>query len=258
MSISEAFFLGLLQGLTEFLPISSSGHLLIASHFFQINSGDNLLLLLIFHLATALSIMVVFWQELWEMIKSLVKLEWNENTQLVCKLLLSAVPIFIVGVFFSEQIEQLFTGNLLLVASMLVITAILIFLSYKKPEQKKPLSYSKSFWLGVFQTFAILPGLSRSGVTITIGILLGCDRKKVTQFSFLMLLIPVLGGSFLQILDLAEKPLFLPIIPLLVGFFTAFVVGCVCCLWMKKLVQKNQLIYFSFYCLVLASFLFLL
>jgi undecaprenyl-diphosphatase len=258
MSISEAFFLGFLQGVTEFLPISSSGHLLIAGYFFELKPLENLIVIVFFHLATALSIMVVFWRELWEMIRDLAKLQWNENTKLICKLIISAIPIFIVGVFFEKQIAYFFEGNILLVACMLLITAGLIFLSYKTKEQKKPMSYSRSFWIGVFQAFAILPGLSRSGTTITTGILLGCDRKKVTSFSFLMLLIPVLGGSFLQFLEILEKPQTIPISSLLVGFFTAFIVGICCCIWMRKLVQKNQLIYFSFYCLALAIFLFFL
>ena len=258
MSLSEAFFLGLLQGLTEFFPISSSGHLVIATHFFGLAASQNLLVILLFHIATALSIVVVFYSDIWHLIKDLMSLQWNDNTKLACKLLVSAIPIFIVGVFFSKQVEYFFAGNIPLVAIMMFVTAILLFLSYKKKETNKNIDYKKSFLLGVCQTLAILPGLSRSGATIAIGILLGCNRKQVTQFSFLMLLVPVLGGGFLQLLQITNKVITIPMSSLLVGFVTSFIVGSFCCWWMKRLVQKNRLIYFCFYCLILSGFLFLL
>lgn len=260
MSIIEAFFLGFLQGFTEFLPISSSGHFLIASHFLEVQAGNNLLVLLLFHLATALSIIVVFFGDIWKLGKGFFSFSWNKSKKYILKLAISAIPIFIVGVFFAEQVEFLFQGNLKLIALMLVITAVLLFASYRQKEAKKNIGFLQSFLIGLFQTCAILPGLSRSGVTITSAILMGCDRQKATKFSFLMLLAPVLGGSLLQLLVAIDTAAFIaiPISSLVVGFLTAFVVGLFCLWWLKRLVQKNQLFYFSFYCLVLAGVLFLL
>ena len=259
MSIIETFFLGFLQGATEFLPISSSGHLIIASHFLNLEVENYLLVLLLFHLASALSIVVVFFSDIWQLGKGCCSFSWNESKKSVLKLAISALPIFIVGVFFAKQVEFFFQGNLKLVAPMLVITAALLFASYKKKETKKEIGYLQGFLIGVFQTFAILPGLSRSGITITSAILMGCDRREATKFSFLMLLAPVLGGSFLQLLAvIGNKPITIPIPSLVVGFLTAFLAGVFFLWWLRKLVQKNQLVYFSFYCLALSGTLFLL
>lgn len=258
MSISEAFFLGILQGITEFLPISSSGHLVLASQFFSLPHSENFIILLLFHAATVLSISVIFFPDIIKIIKGVFKNSWNEEKKLVAQLLFSALPIFILGIFFQDKLKLLFENSILLVAAMFFLTSCFLFLSYKKKETKKKISFLAAFLLGISQMFAVLPGLSRSGITIATGILLGCDRKKVTQFSFLMLIVPVLGGSFLELIGFIEKKkeVNTDFIPLMVGFLTAFIVGCFCCWWMKQLVIKNKLIYFAFYCLILSTYLF--
>ena len=257
MSISEAFILGLLQAFTEFLPISSSGHLIIASYFLGLNTSSNLFILVLFHLATVLSIFLVFRKDIFSIGKSLLLRKWDQNSRLFIQLLISAIPIFFVGVFFKEQAKSLFSNNILLVAAMLFLTALLLFLSYYKKESTQEISYLHSFLIGIAQVFAILPGLSRSGVTITLAILLGCGRKQAVRFSFLMLLLPVAGASFLEILASLKQPINIEFLPLLFGFLVAFLVGSICCVVMKKLTQKNKLIYFSFYCLGLSFFLFI-
>ena len=257
MTNIEAIILGILQALTEFLPISSSGHLVIASYFLGIKTSNNLFIFVIFHLATVFSIFLVFRKDIFSIGKSLVLRRWDEYTKLFIKLLISAIPIFFVGLFLKEQAQFLLSNNIMLVANMLFLTALLLFLSYYKKESNKEISYLHSFLIGIAQAFAILPGLSRSGVTITVAILLGCSRKQAARFSFLMLLIPVAGASFLEILLRLDQPIPIQFFPLLLGFLVAFLVGNFCCLAMKKLTQKNKLIYFSFYCLSLSIFLFI-
>ena len=206
MDVFSAFILGLIQGLTEFLPVSSSGHLAIGSYLFGLENGEeNLSFTIIVHAATVLSTIVVLHNEIWNLLKGVFKFKWNEEMQYACKILLSMVPILIVGLFFKDVVEEFFGNGLLLVGICLLITATLLFFAYKaKPRQKEHISFLDSFIIGLSQAVAVLPGLSRSGTTIATGLLLGNKKETVSRFSFLMVIIPILGEAFLDSLDMMQ------------------------------------------------------
>lgn len=256
MDVFSAFILGLIQGLTEFLPVSSSGHLAIGSYLFGLENGEeNLSFTIIVHAATVLSTIVVLHNEIWNLLKGVFKFKWNEEMQYACKILLSMVPILIVGLFFKDVVEEFFGNGLLLVGICLLITATLLFFAYKaKPRQKEHISFLDSFIIGLSQAVAVLPGLSRSGTTIATGLLLGNKKETVSRFSFLMVIIPILGEAFLDSLDMMQIGTHIDnILPLIVGFVTAFLSGCFACKWMLKIVQKGKLIYFAIYCIIAAA-----
>lgn len=254
MTWIEALILGLVQGLTEFLPVSSSGHLELGTVLLQVQSTENLLFAVVVHCATALSTIVVFRQDIWELIVGLLKFKWNESWSFAIKILISMVPVGIIGVFFEDQISALFTGNLLLVGSMLLVTSSLLFFTYfKKTGSGQEVTMLQSVIIGLAQAVAIMPGISRSGSTIATALLLGVDKTKATRFSFLMVLIPILGASFLKLLDYLEQPAAEEgtSMVLLVGFVSAFLSGYVACKWMVNIVKKGKLTYFAIYCLVI-------
>jgi len=248
MTWIEALILGLLQGLTEFLPVSSSGHLEIGSAIFGLQE-ENLTFSIIVHGATFLSVIVVFRNDILNLITGLLKFEWNDETKFILLLIISALPVGIVGVLFKSQIESLFEGNILLVGSMLLITSMLLLLTNFAPNKKKDITLKSSIIIGLAQTIAILPGISRSGATISTALYLGIDREKATRFSFLMVLIPIFGASFLEILDLASatEPSAIATSSLLIGAVAAFFSGLLACSWMLKIVKKGKLAYFSAY-----------
>ena len=252
MSWIEALILGIIQGLTEFLPVSSSGHLEIGSVFLDAQSSDNLLFAVVVHLATALATMVVFKDDIVHLLKDLFKIEWNESTQFVAKILVSMLPVFVVAVFFKDQIEELFVGNLLLVGSMLLITAALLLFAHYKKDGTKPVGFVGAIIVGIAQALAVLPGISRSGATIATALILGVERSKAARFSFLMVLIPILGASLLELLDYAENPAMHSIdsLSLIVGFLASFVSGYIACKWMIKIVKRGKLSYFAIYCFI--------
>ena len=257
MSILEAIILGLLQGLTEFLPVSSSGHLIIAQNILDLNTSaaENLQFIVIVHAATVLSTIVILWKEITNLFKGTFYTKiWNDEKLYVSKIFLSMIPILIIGLFFKEQAEELFGENLLLVGCCLVATAgLLAFAYYTKPRQKEKLSYKDSFIIGLSQAVAILPGLSRSGTTIATGLLLGNKKENVAQFSFLMVLIPILGEALLGVRDIIishETIVSTDVFPLIAGFFSAFLAGCFACKFMINLVKKGKLIYFAAYCAI--------
>ncbi|MCD7931953.1 MAG: undecaprenyl-diphosphate phosphatase [Tannerellaceae bacterium] len=252
MSWLEALILGIIQGLTEFLPVSGSGHLTIGSTLFGINGEENLTFNIIVHAATVSATIVVLHKEIIGLFKGLFKFQWNEETQMVCKLLLSAIPVGIVGLVFKKQVEALFGSGLLLVGCMLLVTACLLaFAYYAKPRQKEEISFKDALIIGLSQACAIFPGLSRSGTTIATGILLGDKKEKVAKFSFLMVIIPVLGESFLDLAKGKFNPAESGIsgVAMVIGFVAAFVVGAIACKWMISIVAKGKLIYFSYYCI---------
>lgn len=253
MTLFEAIILGIVQGLTEFLPVSSSGHVELGTYMLNVESSDNLLFTVIVHAATALSTIVVFRKDILEILQDLLKFQWNEGTQFAFKIFLSMIPIGLVGVFFEEEISAFFGGNILLVGIMLLFTAALLSFSHFAPKKDGIVTFPKALLIGMAQTVAILPGLSRSGTTISVALLLGVDRAKAARFSFLMVLIPILGGGFLKFLDYLENPAMAEGITggaLIAGFLAAFTAGLVACIWMINIVKKGKLIYFAIYCAV--------
>ncbi|MEM9338085.1 MAG: undecaprenyl-diphosphate phosphatase [Bacteroidota bacterium] len=252
MTWVEALILGIIQGLTEFLPVSSSGHLEIGSVLLGTRESDNLLFAVVVHLATAFATIAVFRKDILLLLSDLFKFQWNDATKFISKLLISMIPVFVVGVFFKDQVETFFTGNLILVGTMLLITGFLLLFAHLKKSGTKPVSYISAILIGIAQAFAVLPGISRSGATIATGILLGVEKSKVARFSFLMVLVPILGASLLEIKDYLEAPQAhaISVGPLLVGFISAFIAGFMACKWMIMVVKRGKLTYFSIYCFI--------
>lgn len=257
MSWFEAFVLGLIQGLTEYLPVSSSGHLTIGSALFGIEAEENLTFTVAVHVATVLSTLVILWKEIDWIFRGLFKFEMNAETKYVINILISMIPIGIVGIFFKDYVEEIFGSGLLIVGCMLLLTACLLTFSYyAKPRQKENISMRDAFIIGLSQACAVLPGLSRSGTTIATGLLLGNNKTQLAQFSFLMVIPPILGEAILDILKTAtgEAPAGdIPTLSLVVGFLTAFVAGCLACKWMINIVKKGKLIYFAIYCAIVGA-----
>ena len=254
MTWFEALILGLIQGLPEYLPVSSSGHLAIGSALFGIEGEENLAFTIIVHVATVLSTLVILWKEIEWIFKGLFKFQMNDETRYVINIIVSMIPIGIVGVFFKDKVEAIFGSGLLVVGCCLLVTALLLSFSYYyKPRQKEKISLKDAFIIGLSQACAVLPGLSRSGTTIATGLLLGNSKEKLAQFSFLMVIPPILGEALLDAIkmmkgeDIAGD---IPAISLIVGFLAAFVSGCVACKWMINIVKKGKLIYFAIYCAI--------
>ena len=254
----EAIILGIVQGLTEFLPISSSGHLEIASYILKTNPSENLMFTVIVHIATAISIIYVFRKDINEIIKGLIQFK-KKQLDFILKILISSVPVGVVGVLFEKEVESFFTGNIVLVGSMLLITAALLFFTYfKKDDSKKNISYTDAIAIGLAQALAILPGISRSGSTISMALLLNVNREKATKFSFLMVLVPIFGililksiKGFTEISETSNLILFES--SYVIGFISALFSGVFACKVMLKMVKESKLIYFSAYCLLVGS-----
>ena len=254
MDTLQAIILGIIQGLTEFLPVSSSGHIVIGSEILGIKNEENLTFAIVVHTATVLSTITILRKEIWTLIKGLFQFKWNEETQYVAKIAVSLIPVMIVGLFFKDEVKALFSSGLLVVGISLLITACLLsFTHFTKPKIKEELSFKDSFIIGIAQGIAaILPGLSRSGSTIATGILLGNKKEAVAKFSFLMVIIPILGEAFLDLMkgDFSSESTSIPTMSLIAGFISAFVFGCIACKWMINLVKKGKLIYFAYYCAI--------
>jgi undecaprenyl-diphosphatase len=250
----EALILGLLQGLTEFLPVSSSGHLELGKAILDVNPEKSLMFTVLVHGATVLSTIVVFYKDIWRLFKGLFAFKWNDETAYIVKLLVSMIPVAILGLFFKEEIESFFDGNVRFVGMMLIVTAVLLLLTYLRKSNTRKVGFLSSLIIGVAQAFAVLPGISRSGATISTGLFLGVKRELAARFSFLMVLIPILGANFK---DLASGDMTgnteVGIIPLLVGFLAAFISGLIACRWMINIVKRGNLIYFAAYCLIIGS-----
>ena len=254
MNWFEALVLGLIQGLTEYLPVSSSGHLAIGAYLFGINGEDNLTFTIMVHVATVLSTLVILWKEIDWILKGLFKFQMNEETKYALNIVISMIPVGIVGVFFKDKVEEVFGSGLLIVGCMLLVTATLLTFSYfAKPRQKENISPLHAFIIGLGQALAVLPGLSRSGTTIATGLLLGDKKEKMAQFSFLMVIPPILGEALLDLLEglKGEEALGgIDAFPMIVGFVAAFVSGCLACKWMINIVKKGKLVYFGIYCAI--------
>jgi undecaprenyl-diphosphatase len=255
MSYVEAIVLGIIQGLTEFLPISSSGHLEIVKTLFgnQAEAQESLFLTIALHVATAFSTIVVFRKDILEIIKGLFVFKLNESTEFSFKIILSMIPAVLVGLFLQDQIELLFAQNLILVGAMLCLTAIILFWADKAKKTDKIVSSQNAIVLGIVQAIAILPGISRSGSTIATAVLLGIDREKAARFSFLMVLPLIFGSMAKTILDADGVRHKIEFLPLFFGFFAAFFTGILACKWMIALVKKSQLKYFSLYCIIVGG-----
>ena len=252
-SIFAAILLGIIQGLTEFLPVSSSGHLEITTFILEHFGSDglpeeNILMTVVLHAATALSTLLIFRDEVAQILRGLLQFKWNKEFQFSLKIILSMFPAALVGVLFDEQIDALFGGRVLLVGSMLIVTGLLLFVADKAKNTTQSVSFGRSLIIGIAQAIAILPGISRSGATISTSVILGIDREKAARFSFLMVVPLIIGKMAKDILSseiASESP---TLIPLIAGFIAAFITGLIACKWMISLVKKSQLKYFAYYC----------
>ena len=249
-----AFFLGIIQGLTEFLPVSSSGHLEIVKGIFKTDyeAKESLVMTVVLHFATALSTLFIFKNDILKILKGVFTKKINEEKIFALKIIISMIPAVIIGLFFEEIIEQFFNGQLILVGFMLILTGLLLFLADKSKQTINEISYLNSLIIGIAQAIAILPGISRSGATIATSVILGIDKSSSAKFSFLMV-VPLIFGKVLK--DLLSGNILsesIAVGPLIIGFIGAFLTGLFACKWMIKLVKASQLKYFSFYCFFIA------
>ncbi|MDY0077990.1 MAG: undecaprenyl-diphosphate phosphatase [Bacteroidales bacterium] len=248
----EALILGLVQGLTEFLPVSSSGHLELGKYLLGVNPENSLVFTVVVHGATVLSTIVVFRKDIWEILKGMLVLSWNSSWKFVVSIVISMIPVLVVGLYFKDYVESFFSGNIRFVGMMLIVTAALLALTHFKKSHDRKINFLDAFTIGIAQTIAVLPGISRSGATISTGLLLGNKRELVARFSFLMVLIPIIGAN---VLDLFKGEMNsetgVGALALIVGFVAAFVAGLLACKWMINIVKKGKLIYFAAYCLVI-------
>ena len=267
MTWLDALILGIIQGLSEYLPISSSGHLEIFKQILgvSLDPDASLEFSIMLHVATVLSTIVILWNEFYPLLLSFITIRRDGKFYYVCKILLSCIPVGVVGVLFQKDVEEFFKGNLTVVGVCLIITALLLCFAYftrtrpalmnPRRPQGREISWLDAFVIGCAQAIAVLPGLSRSGTTIATGILLGDNRERVAQFSFLMVIIPILGKGLLDIKDMlwpgdavGAGASTIGIMPLTIGFLASFLVGCVACKWMLSIVRKGKLVYFAIYC----------
>jgi len=255
MDIINAIILGIIQGLTEFLPVSSSGHLEIAKAI--LGEGkvgeESMLMTVVLHFATALSTLIIFRKDLTEIFRGLLQFKNSESFQFSFKIILSMIPAALIGLFLNDEIEVLFGGALILVGGMLLITGVLLFLADKAKASSKQVGIKEAILIGVSQAIAILPGISRSGATISTAVLLGIDKEKAARFSFLMVVPLIFGKMAKDILSGDIQYESTTFLPLLIGFIFAFFTGLVACKWMIQLVKNSQLKYFAYYCFVIGA-----
>lgn len=255
MNWLEALILGIIQGLTEFLPVSSSGHLELAKFILGDTSlpEESLLMTVVLHGATAISTIVVFRKDIAEIVMGLLQFKWNDQLIFSLKIIVSMVPAAFVGVFFNEEIEALFGGRLLLVGSMLILTAILLLLADRAKTTEKGVGYWDAIIIGISQAIAIMPGISRSGATISTSVLLGIDRSKAARFSFLMVVPLILGAMAKDLMSGEINYESSQMLPLIVGFIAAFITGILACTWMIALVKRAKLSWFAIYCFIVGT-----
>lgn len=260
----EALILGIVQGLTEFLPVSSSGHLTLLSNLFGLSGESNLTMIVVLHVATVLSTLTILWKEIVWIFKDLfAKQSWrsydglNNGTKYAINILISMIPVAIVGFFFKDKVEEIFGSGLLIVGIMLIVTALLLAFAYfAKPRQREHISGLHAFIIGIGQAIAVMPGLSRSGTTIATGLLLGNKKENLAQFSFLMVIPPVLGEALLDVIDISQQGFSAAMDgisagAIIIGLVAAFITGCLACKWMINIVKKGKLIWFAIYCVII-------
>ncbi len=252
MDIIDSIILGIIQGLTEFLPVSSSGHLELGKAILGDNSvpEESLLFTVVLHFATALSTIVVFRKDILDLIKGVLKFKWNDDLQFVSKIAISMIPATTIGFSYESQFAELFGGNIKLVGFMLIITALLLYLADQAKDTNKKVSFKNAFVIGISQAIAMLPGISRSGATISTSVLLGNDKTKAARFSFLMVVPLIFGKIAKDILSGDISTESQNITSLSIGFVAAFVAGLFACTWMIALVKKSKLSYFAMYCAI--------
>jgi undecaprenyl-diphosphatase len=258
MNWFEAFVLGLVQGLTEFLPVSSSGHLELGKYLFGINPDTNFYFSVAVHGATVLSTIVVLWNEIALLFKGFFKFRLNDETSYVFKIFISMIPVGIAGFFLNDIVKTYFTGNMISLGIQFIISAIFLLLTLFIRPKERAIGYKDSFIIGIAQAIAILPAISRSGATIATGMIIGNKKSDIAKFSFLMVLIPIIGANLVEMKSgnfSAEGTSFLII---LVGFLTAFITGYFACKWMINLVEKGNLLWFAVYCIVIGGYSILL
>ena len=251
MNWIEAIVLGLIQGLTEFLPVSSSGHLEIAKSIFRIAPETSFYFTIAVHGATVLSTLVVFWKEIIDLIKGTLKFRMNIETSYVLKLILSMIPVGIAGLLLQDHIEKMFNGDIVFVGFMLIITSVFLAFAHFLKKRERNIGYLDALIIGLAQAIAVIPGISRSGATISTGLMIGNSKNEVAKFSFLMVLIPVLGANFLEVVSGGMNTAINGFGIILIGFITAFASGYLACRWMIGLVRRSKLIWFSVYCAVI-------
>ncbi len=252
MNWIEALILGLVQGFTEFLPVSSSGHMEIGKSLFGINSSENIYFTIAVHGATVLSTLLVFRKEILRLLSGALKFSLNEETIYLLKIIVSMIPVGFAGLFFKKEIEMLYNGNMLFIGSMLLITALLLGVSYflKIKGKERSIGFADALIIGISQAIAVIPGISRSGATISTGLMIGNRKDELAKFSFLMVLIPVLGANFLEIISPGKVTGGPGSWVILTGAVAAFISGYVACKWMINLVKSSKLIWFSIYCVI--------
>ncbi len=258
MNWFEAMVLGLIQGLTEFLPVSSSGHLEIAKSLFGIDPGTSFYFTVAVHGATVLSTLVVFRREIISLVTGTLKLKMNSETTYSLKILISMVPVLIVGLLFKDTVEALFNGDMVFTGLMLLVTSISLAAAHFIRKREKNIGYLDSFIIGMAQAIAVIPGISRSGLTIATGLMIGNKKSEIARFSFLMVLIPVIGANFLEIVSGEVSPSNGEMGTALLGFITAFISGYFACTWMVELVKRSRLIWFSIYCAMIGLLVILI
>ncbi len=249
MTWYEAIILGLIQGLTEFLPVSSSGHLEIAKSLFGINPEESFYFTVAVHGATVLSTLAVLWKEIARLIEGTFKFRMNEETAYVLKIIVSMIPVGLAGILLKDPVEALFDGNMIFVGSMLIVTAILLALAHFIRKRERPVGYLDALIIGIAQAIAVIPGISRSGATIATGLMIGNSRNEIAKFSFLMVLVPVIGANLLEIISGEAVVGTAGAGIIFIGFAVAFISGYLACRWMIALVRKSRLIWFALYCL---------
>lgn len=252
MTWFEALILGLVQGLTEFLPVSSSGHLEIGKVLLNVEVQESLSFTVLVHFATVLSTITVFYKDILKLFAGLFQFKWNEETKYVSKILVSMIPVLIVGLLFWDEVESVFSGNLVLVGSALLVTSLLLISTQLVKPGNRKIPYLDALLMGFAQILAIIPGISRSGATISTGLLLKNGRSDVAQFSFLMVLIPIIGAALLDILSMSSSSSEVGISTgsLIIGFLAAYLSGYLACTWMINLVKKGNLYWFAIYCAI--------
>ncbi|MBR1682257.1 MAG: undecaprenyl-diphosphate phosphatase [Bacteroidaceae bacterium] len=263
MNTIEAILMGLVQGLTEYLPVSSSGHLAIGAALFGVDGEQNLTFTIAVHVATVFSTLVILWREIVWILKGLFRWDGqlNKEQRYALAILVSMIPVGIVGVFFKDYVEEIFGAGLFVVGCCLLVTAaLLIFSYYARPRHKEEISLKDAFIIGLAQAVAVLPGVSRSGSTIATGLLLGNKKETLAQFSFLMVIPPILGEALLDVLKMLKggaeaATAGIGTVPLVAGFLAAFISGCLACKWMIGIVRRGKLIYFGIYCAIVGALL---
>jgi undecaprenyl-diphosphatase len=249
MNWYEALIFGLVQGLTEFLPVSSDGHLEIVKYLFG-GIEESFLFSVVVHGATVLSILVVFWKEIVKLLKGVFRFTMNDEMVYALKIIVSMIPVAIVGFTMRDKVEALFVADMDITGSFLLVTALFLLVGHFVPKRDKPVTYGGAFLMGIAQALAVLPGVSRSGSTISTGLMLGNSKNELARFSFLMVIIPIIGANFMQVISTEPQAVNGVLFPLIIAFVAAFVSGYAACRWMINIVRKGKLGWFAIYCIL--------